>query len=140
MRKFFGIVAKILAIVLAVIVLSVLAVQLFYPRLSQGYKTVEAVYVTGSDYDSRVKVSDEDGEYIYSLIKKSIIGLDLAAGDNCGCDGPGVFILYTDGTVDMWGCAEGDHTCFSTYREWKFGATSAWLYSDELLDTIENYT
>lgn len=98
-----------------------------YPRFNYSYKEIDEIYVTnyidGEQVD--VKVSEEDKEIIYSIIKHSRISVDLMAEDNCGADGPGISVIYNDGISDSWGSFENDHTGYINYLiikyfHWKF--------------------
>ncbi len=125
------------------IIVIIILIQLLYPRFKHSYKEIDAIYANNyvdGDY-VKVKVSDEDKEKIYSIIKHSWIGVDFMVGDECGSDGPNILIIYTDGSMDSWGCAESNHTSYRKYQYINgWGSTAVWFKSKKLLSIIESYT
>lgn len=125
----------------------VMLIQLLYPRFRGSYNGIDNIYVTNSvdgEY-VRVNVSQEDKERIYSEIKHSWINVDYFVDffvdtDNLP-DGPGLIITYKDGSFDIWGCSETDHTLYNSYKYIDvWGKTDVHINSKELLNIIERYT
>jgi len=139
-RKYIWIIAGIVAIV---IIAMVLIFQLSYHRLDQSYEEIDQIYAINYVDGKGVKVllSEEDKNEVYAVLKHSMINVDFMVGDECGSDGPGVYIVYNDGTYETWGCRETDHTYFYRYYYWdKWGQTSVAVHSKKLLSIIEKYT
>ena len=102
------------------IIVIIILIQLLYPRFKHSYKEIDA---------------------IYSIIRHSWIGVDFMVGDECGSDGPNILIIYTDGSMDSWGCAESNHISYRKYQYINgWGSTAAWFKSKKLLSIIESYT
>lgn len=127
--------------IVLIVCMGVLCVQLMYPRFQYSYEKIDKIYV--SNYvDGKyvnVIVSSEDSKRIYDIIKRSWIFVDFLAGDDCGPDGPGLVIIYNDGTRDSWICTERNHNRYYSYN-YRWGGTSEALKSNELLRIIESYT
>ena len=142
MKKTIRIILKVLFILYIIVMIALAAIQLFYPRLEHPYKEVVAIYVYNYHEESylEVAVPEEDKKNIYSMIKHAWLDVDLMAGDNCGCDGPGIIISYIDGTSECWGCTEKNHARYIKYDSYKYGTTSASFQSKKILRIIEKYT
>lgn len=134
---------KLLLILCGLFIIIFLLIQLLYPRFKHSYKEIDAIYAKNcvdGDY-VKVKVSEEDKDAIYSIIKHSWLSVDFIVGDECGADGPNILIVYTDGSMDSWECEEREHTRYMEYQHINgWGTTVVCIKSKKLLSIIESYT
>lgn len=91
--------------IIALILLSIICIWLFYPRSSHSFEEVDSIIIQyyNKEYKS-ISVNKEDERQLIELINRSmIIKLDfMFVGDDCGGDGPSIMVLYKDGTTDYW--------------------------------------
>ena len=100
----------------------------------EGEKSIKNI---NEDRDRRRKWK----KHLYNMIKYSWLSyLDLHYLDyNCGTDGPGIVLVYKDGTIECWDHNEGG-TGFWRYL-YKDGRPYGLMKieNSELEETIEDY-